>query len=260
MGVLQFDGTDDRIRWTTLASALQNTSDGACTMGFLIKRDSLQAGTHGLGYLLSGATTAEFGLGFWDSSGGAPHHAFMDISEVGTRDFPSNLGNTTDSMLLVVSKAAGTSTPRLGWKLEPGGAWTHEDANTTLVDQAAASILEIGCWEGGEFLATHIGLVGVWEGAMSDGDKEALDDNWQTSDWWQSAHGEPVFLAELNVAGASVVDLAENASSLAVTGTTLDAAETLDDWTFNGTGIAPPSVAVDADYSRFPKHKLRTVA
>jgi hypothetical protein len=88
-----------------------------------------------------------------------------------------------------------------------------------------------------EFFDGWVGVVAWWEGAMSQANKEALDNNWRTSDLWNSAHGQPTFLCECNVAGASVTDLAGNASSPSVTGTTLDAAETLDSWNFDGTGF-----------------------
>jgi hypothetical protein len=43
-------------------------------------------------------------------------------------------------------------------------------------------------------------------------------------------------LIEFNVTASSLVDLAGNANSLNFTGTTLDAAETLNSWNFDGTG------------------------
>src|SRR6202008_1241496 len=110
-------------------------------------------------------------------------------------------------------KGAGSVAPRLGWKLGSGGGWTHENAGSSMVDQIAATILDIGVWEGTSDPANAwIGVVAWWEGAMSDVNKEALDDNWRTSDLWLSAHGQPTFLAELNVAAGRVVDLAGNAS------------------------------------------------
>jgi len=236
MGVLQFDGIDDRLNWTTVTSDLANVSDGAWTMAALLKRNATPAVTKGIMYLVSGAggTATEAGLSFGRGVGNnAP---FLDLTGGGSNAFPSLLSSTTDTYLLVVSKGSGTVAPRLGWKQEPGGAWTHEDADTTVADQIASTGVHIGMWLGGEFIEAHIGLVGIWEGAMSDAHKEALDNNWRTSDWWNSAHGTPKFLVELNVATASLVDLAENASVPSHVGTTLDAAETLDDWNFDGIG------------------------
>jgi hypothetical protein len=165
----------------------------------------------------------------------------------------TQFANTANPYLFAISKAAGTATPRLGWKLGSGGAWTHEDFGGTDNDQTTATMLEIGAWQNTDFTNAYIGVVAWWSGAMSDLNKEALDDNWRTSDWYNSAHGTPVFLAELNVAGASVVDLIGNASSITVTGTTLDGGETLNNWNFNGTGSgAAPFVPYNPNYQRLP--------
>ena len=233
MGCLDFDGVDDKLKWTTLAQALKDVSDGAWTLAILLKRDG--TGTFdAIAYLLSGSGvgTAEAGLSF-DST----NKTLVDVAGLGANG-PTALASTTSPYLIVVSKGAGSVAPRVGFKLGSGGAWTHENTDASVPDQIDATMLEIGAWEGGDPFNGHIGVVAWWEGAMSDANKEALDNNWRTSDLWTSAHGTPVFLAELNVAGSSVVDLAGNASSLTATGTTLDAAETLDSWNFDGTGAA----------------------
>jgi len=242
MGVLQFDGVDDRIRWTTLATALQNLPTGAYTLAVLFKRGTPTGTWDALSYLNSGSGSgsAEAGISISDVN-----TAFMDLNlSQSNPKTATTFTNTTSPYLWVLSKAAGASAPRLGWKLGSGGAWTHENLDNSPADQSAATILGIGEWQAGDIFEGWIGLVAWWSGAMSDANKEALDDNWRTSDWWASVHGQPVFLAELNVAGASVVDLAGNASSLTVVGTTLDAAETLDNWNFDGTGAAPKSLIV----------------
>ena len=236
MGVLSFDGINDQLKWTTLAQTLRDVSDGAWTVGILVKMADV-GHFNGFTYLLSGAGagTTEAGLSFSNS-------LLSNTVDVGSGySFPSNTNSTASPYIFVVSKGAGTVNPRLGWKLGVGGSWTHEnnDVGGGLPDQIDSDQLQIGTWQDSDFMEGWIGLIGWWEGAMSDADKEALDNNWATSDWWNSAHGQPKFLAELNVAGASVVDIAGNASSLTATGTTLDGAETLDSWNFDGTGTPP---------------------
>lgn len=247
MGVLQFDGVDDRLKWTTLASALLNVSDGAWTLAVLLKRGGVASATayDGVSYLLSGTGngTAKAGFSFHGVGSGDDNKIFVDVGS-GSRTLIATFTNTTSPYLIVLSKGAGTVVPRAAWKVGSGGAWTHQNLNTTVADQIDATMIEIGAWQAEDFFTGHIGVVAWWEGAMSDADKEALDDNWRTSDWWNSAHGQPVFLAELNVAGASVVDLAGNASSLSVTGTTLDSGETLDSWNFNGKGVVTAANSV----------------
>lgn len=255
MSVLKFDGTDDKLKWTTLASALANVSDGAWTLAALVKRNATGAVDDAVVSLLSGSGdgTREVNLNFSSNAPTDRASIAVDAEAWSTSTFTS----TTSPYLLVLSKASGTVAPRLGWKLGSGGAWTHENMDANIADQIASTMLEIG----GRLADVNlfdgwIGLVAFWEGAMSDATKEALDDHWRTSDWWGSAHGQPVFLVELNVAGASVMDLAGNASNLTATGTTLDAAETLNAWVFDGTG----ATLVRVEYRQFPKPLIREAA
>ena len=237
MGVLQFDGTDDRLKWTTLASPLSNASNGAWTIAALVKRGHVNPAGEwdAICFLLSGtgSGTAEAGLSFDEDD-----YLSVDLHATDALSSPTTFTNTTSPYMLVVSKGAGTVAPRLAWKLGSAGSWTHLNMTQTVPDGLAATMMEIGAWLTGDPFQGHIGVIAWWEGAMSDANKEALDNNWRTSDWYNSAHGTPVFLAELNVAGASVVDLIGNATSLSATGTTLDGGETLDSWNFDGTGAA----------------------
>lgn len=231
MGVLKFDDVDDRLRWTTLTSGLANVGDGAWTLAVLFKRVGT-AGFDARSYLLSGAGAGTTVAGASLNGSGA---VLVDVG-AGPKA-PSFLTSTASPYLIVLSKGAGTVAPTLSWKLGSAGAWTDETLDLTLADQAAATMLDIGVWAAtGDPANAWIGVVGWWEGDMSLTDKKTLDDNWRTSDWWSVAHGQPKFLAEMNVAAASVVDLAGNASVTSHVGTTLDAAETLDSWNFNGTG------------------------
>lgn len=238
MGVLQFNGTNDRLRWTTLASALSNVSDGAWTLAVLLKRGG--TGTwDAISYLLSGTGDGTAAAGA-SLKGSAPVDSIVvDIGAGQTS--PSVFTSTTSPYLFVLSKGAGSATPSLTWKLGSAGAWTTESLTGAIADQAAATMLDIGAYQSAsDFFVGHIGVVGWWEGEMSTTDKEALDDNWRTSTWYTSAHGTPKFLVELNVAAGSVVDLIGNATGLqAESGgnyPTLDSGETLDSWTFDGTG------------------------
>lgn len=255
MGVLRFDGVDDELRWTALTSVLANVSDGAWTLAVLYKTAvwvSNDAG-EGLSYLLSGGGSgvAEAGVSISDPTGTVnDQRLFIDVDAGATG--VTTLTDLTDPYLVVVSKGAGTATPRLAWKLGSGGAWTHENFDATIADQIAATMLQIGMWQGGDRLNAWVGVVGWWEGAMSDANKEALDNNWRTSDWWTSAHGQPQFLAELNVVASSVIDLAGNASSPSHTGTTLDSGETLNSWNFNGKGAVDRGTILRRTYRPAP--------
>lgn len=230
MGVLKFDGTDDQLKWTTLASALSNVSDGAWTVAVLFKHENI-AVFNGLSYLHNSGTPVA-GVSYSPSV----QSWAVDIGSGVIINTDAN--NTASPYMLVVSKGSGTVVPRAAWKLGSGGGWTHENFNGSIANQSAATDIQIGTWDDTDFADAWIGLIAWWEGAMSDAHKELLDNNWATSDWWHSPHGNPAFLAELNVAAGSVVDLAGNASAASHTGTSLDAGETLDSWDFNGVGTA----------------------
>lgn len=240
MGVLYFD-TTDQLKWTTLASALSNASDGAWTIAALLQFEAL-TDFDAVAYLLTGtgAGTAAAGLSYNSSV----QQMFIDVD--GGHIFPSDITSTSAPYIFAVSKGSGTVAPRLAWKVGSGGSWTHENASTSMPNSSAADQLQIGTWQDTDNFNGWMGLVGIWEGAMSDGNKEALDDNWQTSDWWDNAHGQPVFLMEMNVAQGSLVDLAGNVSSPSHTGTSLDTGMTLESWDFDGQGPAPTDPAGEA--------------
>lgn len=255
MGVLKFDDTDDQLKWTTLASALSNVSAGAWTAAVLIKNEA-HASFSGYSYLHTGAGagTAVAGLSMSSSTNGP-------TVDVGSGFVFGDGADLTDGQtyLLVMSKPAGAGSLRIGIKAGSAGSWNHFDTTSgTMADQAAAAQLQIGTWQDTDFMDGWIGVVGWWEGAMSDGNKQSLGTNWRTSDMWTSAHGSPAFLAELNVAAGSVVDLAGNATSLSVGGggPTLDAGETLDNWNFDSTGVVVPTPT----YGSHPRRGVASVA
>jgi hypothetical protein len=237
MGVLKFDGIDDELIWSTLASPLANVTDGAWTVAAVVRRNAVGSPAVSISTLLSASgASSEASLAF-----DAANKVIADISGVSDPTSPTAFSSTANVYMFALSKAAGTATLRLGWKVGSGGAWTHENLTTTLVDQIDSTSIRVGGWAP---FNGWIGVVAWWEGAMSDTNKEALDNNWRTSDLWNSAHGQPVFLAQCNVSGASVVDLASNATSFSATGTTLDAAETLNGWTFDGATLVTPPYGI----------------
>lgn len=234
MGVTLLDGIDDRWKWGTLAAGLAATSTTAWTRLILCKRGAGAIGDaafDALGYLQSGATIR---AGF---SFDGTDHVQMDFGSqrVTTATFTSS----TDVLLMILSKAAGTVTPRIGVQVGSGGTMTHANLSGTQADTGSADNLITGSWKGtADYFDGWIGYEAWWSGAMSDVNKAACGTNWRTSDAWLNAHGTPTYSCEYNVAVASFVDMAGNASTLTSTGTTLDAGETLDGWNFNGTGGA----------------------
>jgi len=269
VAALSFDGTNDRVRWNSVKEAIAKLPAGAHTALYLLNRNAanLSDNYDAIGYLLSGSSagngTAQSGISFK----GAVTEAERDriLWDVGTQSLgATRFTNITDPLLIIVSKATGSAKPRIGWKFGAGGGWTHLDLAANIGNAAEATMLEVGAWQNGDFLNAHVGAVALWSGAMSDAHKEALGANWRTSDIWNSAHGNPVFLCELNVAVASLVDLAGNASSIQAQASsnypTLDAGESLGGWSFNGKGATTKTLgqATEADAAQ-PRSFTKTI-
>lgn len=251
MGVIKTtSGSSGNLRWTVLNTPLSNLPTGAWTLAMLVKRaltaTADAAAFDGGCYLLTGAPPGTVQTGF--SFGGSPNQDKCVMDLTATSVSPSAFTSKTSPYLLVLSKAAGSVQPTLSWKLGSGGIWTDETLSVAQGNAAAADMLQIASWEDSDFGDNWYGLVSWWSGAMSLTNKHLLDANWRTSDLWNSAHGQPVFLSEMNVSPASVVDLAGNASTFTATNCTLDAAETLDSWNFDGAAAGPPP-AIQQQYT-----------
>lgn len=240
MAAVRFQA-NGRIRWSTLATALANVSDGASTMAFgPFKRGVDDSNFHGLSYLLSstGNGVTEFGLSLNGSD-------LLVLDADGFSASTLAITGTTENYFIVASKAAGAGAWIYSRYVKSTTTWTHETVGTR-IDQVAATFLDIGCWENtSDLLNGWVGCVGYWEGAMTQANKEALVTNWRTSDLWTSAHGQPAFLTQLNT--LTPTDLAGNASGINVGASlTLDAGETLASWNFDGVGGAAPTVKTGA--------------
>lgn len=209
---------------------------------WVMKRATVGVAYRAPGYLLSGTGNGVAEAGVSLSTGNRLHPDIGpgEDTAAGNPTFAS----TADTYVAVISKAAGTVAPIVSRYVKSTVTWTHYTLTTTVADQIATTMIELGAWQNGDYFDGWIGVAAFWEGAMSQTNKEALVTNWRTSDVWTSAHGQPAFLSELNVAGLSAVDLAGNASSITVTGTSLDAAETLDSWNFDGTGATAPLIPI----------------
>jgi hypothetical protein len=258
VGTIRFTlSGSNRVKWQTLATPLANVGDGAFTAAWVHKRASTSFGYQALGYGLSGAGagTAEHGMSITNSNAPTPNMPTMDASGAA---IPTTLteASTTEYYATVLRKAAGSSAVNYSRYVRSTTTWTHE-AVAAVADQIAFTQLELGAWQGGDFGDEWLAANAWWEGNMSQANVQALVTNWRTSDLWQSAHGQPVFLVEGNVTGASLVDLAGNASNITVTGTSLDAAETMDSWNYDGLGGPPLVPGVNPTFLDYPRKPLR---
>jgi len=234
MGVIRYDGAD-WCRFQTLASPLANTSNGAHTCAILLKRAIADSNFRSFSYLLNGSVVTQAGISVNTTGLATADYGAQSVAP--TLDFPS----LTETYIIIEGKSSGTVVPRFSRYVQSTNTWTHENGGTSLVDGAVATMLEIGSWAGGSDLMNGwIGLIGWWTGNMSDTNRELLDDNWSCSNWYNNPHGTPTALIPGNVEAASMIDLIGNASNIAVTGTpTLDNAETLANFNFDGTGSEP---------------------
>lgn len=232
MGVLKFvAASSTKVESTSLSAALANVSDGAWTAAVLMKRTVDNAAYHGLSYLYTGTGAGVTRAGF------SLTDADLMYVDVGAGSSVGGLAvtGTTETYLLVTTKPAGSSLPRFHRYNKTTNTWaTPANATSSIPDQVAATSLRVGVWQAADFADAWIGLVGWWEGAMSDANVQSLSTDWKTSTWHNSAHGTPKSLIELNT--ATPTDLEGGASSLAVTAATVDNTQTLEAWNFNGTG------------------------
>jgi hypothetical protein len=227
MGALLFDETNDNVKSTSLSAALSNLTDGgALTMLWVTKLGAGDNTFEALGYLLSGtgSGTVQFGL--------SVNNTEDWLIDVGASQTVVGTFENAIYMVAITSTGSG-NTPRVHYKVGSAGAWTHANFGGTVTHATVATMLEIGMWQGSDPFGGHIGIFSAWEGAMSDTEIEACDNNWRTSDLYNHAFGTPKSLIELNT--TTPTDLAGGASSLTVSGATVSA-ETLDSWNFNGTG------------------------
>jgi len=235
MGVLRYAGTD-WCRFQTLATPLANTSDGVHTCAVLFKRASLGSGSFdAMTYLLSAGVTTQAGV--------STNNNDLAVADYGSQSLTTlSCGSTSELYILIEGKSDGPVVPRLSRYEQSTDTWTHENGATALGNGAVTTMMEIATWQGGsDRMDGWIGLVGWWEGNMSDVNRELLSTNWRCSDWYNNPHGTPTALIPGNVAAASMTDIIGNATNLAITGTpTLDSGETLAAFNFDGTGGPPP--------------------
>jgi hypothetical protein len=151
-------------------------------MAALVKGVGMTTGSDydAVGYLLSstGNGVTEAGMSF--------DNADNLITDIDGETSPASGTALVDgtTYIVVAKKAAGAARPTYDW-FPFGGAWSHAapGGGSTVADQTAATMLEIGAWEAaGDFFDGYIGLVAFWEGAMSNVQTEALSTNWRTSE------------------------------------------------------------------------------
>lgn len=229
MGVFRFNpASTTTIVWGTLATVLQNVSDGAWTIACPIRFNAVGGGSfHALGYMKgSGVVKAGFSI---NAAGPSP---VVDIGS-GPTAVGLNPSASTDYMYVVAHTAGGTVT--FSRYIKSTDTWAHNTPATVLSDQIASNSIELGAWQGADLLDGWMPAWACWEGKMGQTDVEALSVGWKTSSLYASAFGAPKFLTQLNT--TSPTDMMGNGSAVTVTGGSVDGAQTVSGWLFDGTGV-----------------------
>jgi hypothetical protein len=190
-------------------------------------------------------------IGFKDSGGslqsGLVINAVGDSNQVGLQgggggqlvaiSFPT----TDDWVLVAVTKATGTSTPRGHKYLYSGATWTHTDSGGTVANQAsiAGGTVRIGASGAGSYntaMTGDVAVVGVWVGtALSDLNIETLELDLQS---WANLNPTGLWRLDEASTATAIDDLTaggSNQSALSGTSVVLDTPPGFD-WTLSGGG------------------------
>jgi len=239
MGILQFNGTSNYLKWDTLSEDLRNLPTAEWTLLFGVRHITNLNGWQGYGYLLSGTGNGLSQVGLSKSTNGG-HDLYCD------REAPAGSGFSWASLdpalnqdtLYVASKAAGSATANASKKVGSAGAWTHAAATSTGGNGLAADQLQIGAWQLStiDLMKGYIAIVAMWNVELSQAQRAACGANWRTSDIWNAHPTPPLLLMECNVAKASLVNLGTaSISGQSSNGVTVST-QTFGSWNFDGIG------------------------
>jgi hypothetical protein len=235
MAVRQFDAVDDNI--SLAVGGTSGIPNGAYTIAILCKPALTQDPAAHVTLSSASAHLVMFG-----ERNTADYQVKMGASNLNSSGAPLV---STGWQLMVVTKASGTVAPRFHTKnVTTGAAWDHRDATSSGSNQASAvTLFDLGADFDGHLGDCLLAVVGVYGYAMSDVQTTGLATNLRTSDFANAAGGAPVALVELNQASVTtaLVDLVGTSNQTARTGTTVVTGSDPPGWTFDGTGVPPPT-------------------
>lgn len=236
MAVRGFDGVDDEIR-----CAIGNCNQtGALTLAVMFKRGTTATVWGTLIANHNPANQVKCGL---ETSGtaanGVEFYNGVSASTSGVNALPAN---TTDWVIVAVTKQAGTSLPRFHVKnVTTGTAWLHVNGTLSpLADCAtqAGGTVRFGEWNDGDDFTGQLALAGEWNVALTDAQTEALATNKRTGDWVLHPV-PPVAVWNFNQATVTPVqDLIDGAHETVVQGTTVVTGQDPPGWVFSGNSCA----------------------
>jgi hypothetical protein len=136
-------------------------------------------------------------------------------------------------MLIAISKADGTATPR-AHKYPIGGSPTHTNGGGTLGDLSAAESIVFGEIDGADYFDGWLACCAIWDSVLSDSNIESLVTTFTRANWLSLS---PQFLVdELD---AFQTDYAGTSTRTSITGTTDDADDPTGWASWAGAAAAP---------------------
>lgn len=212
MTVTVFDGTDDSVQ-CALGGCNQT---GAVTLACVFKR-AVNGVVHALVVNHDSGGTARAGMEI--RAAVAPTNA-MTYSIGGTGAFSTTTVLAADGWcVIVMTKTAGTTTPRYHFKKEAAAGWVHENADKTLGNPTtqASGTVRFGEWAGIDDANGRMAIAAEWTVALTDLQCEELA---AEAGWLGNTGGAPAGLWKFD--SATLTDLTGGGADETVrTGTTL---------------------------------------
>lgn len=240
MGILQFNGSTDYLKWASLDAALSNLPTAAWTLLFGVRHANM-SNWQGYGYLLSGtgAGVSEVGLSK-SKSATEDLTCDRDPAHGSTFSWASLDPAVNQDTLFVASKAAGSATANASKKVGVSGSWSHGAATSPGGNASAADQLQLGIWQLSSIdaLNGYLAVAAMWNVELTQAQRIACGATWKTSDIW-NAHPtvRPLLLMECNVPKTALTNLGSSViDTPSSSGVTLASGQTFGGWNFDGYG------------------------
>lgn len=227
MPVRTFDGIDNRIAFALGATGIVM---GPVTIAMIVRRGH-DTGTEAVMRVgASGLSTARYGLEILTT-------ALQVRSANNLLSAPTITATVADSwVLLAVSKANGTVTPRFHKSILASSTHTHEDGASTLANSTAPTAGPVigAAANGTSPYQGDVAIAAIWNVVLTDSQVEALI---QSQAAWRNVAPVALWVLDQTSTATSVPDIVGTSSQSSITGTSV---------TLDGVPFAAPSPLVMA--------------
>ena len=159
--------------------------------------------------------------------------------------------------LVAITWGSGTGVERFHWTSLSSVSWTHANSSSNNGGMRGSALgTSVGQWNIGNFRDNDstdlaVGLVAAWAGVqLSDAQIQALLTSSKTSDWYNSAAGQPTLLIECT--SLAPTDIGAHPSTFKTISPTSGTNQaqmtggTPTGWTFDGKGTTPANLTLTA--------------